>query len=210
MKSTILISIILFLSINIYSQGFNVDAGGEQTFYFDEKITQNQATFFSTTPLEDINGLTKEIGGKVTFDVNDFKTLKGEIKLPVASLRTGIRQMEKDLRSSSWLNEEKYPQILFKIKSVTDIQKLGHNKLKAKVIGDFTVHGVTNEETAEVTVTYLKESEKTKERMPGDLLGVEADFSIVLKNYGVKHMLMGQRVADKIEIKANLIGSNKF
>ncbi len=50
------------------------------------------------------------------------------------------------------------------------------NKLEAKVTGDFTVHGVTKEVTTTVTMTYLDESEQTKQRAPGDLLGCSGYF----------------------------------
>ena len=87
--------------------------------------SRNQAAFHSTTPFEEINGLTTKINGKVTFDVKDFaNTLKGEFTIPVASLKTGIEKMEKDLRSSSWLDADKYPTITFKITKATNVQKL--------------------------------------------------------------------------------------
>jgi hypothetical protein len=37
--------------------GFNVKATGSQTFSFKDKMGRNQATFFSTTMLEDISGM---------------------------------------------------------------------------------------------------------------------------------------------------------
>lgn len=207
MKTLIIITA-LFAS-QIFSQGFEAAEDKVQTFYFNESMKQNQASFFSTTPLEDINGLTEKIGGEVSINLKNLKSLKGKIILPVASLKTGIRQMEKDLRSSSWLDEEKFPEIVFTVKELKSIEKISGNKLKAEAVGEFKVKGKSNVESADVVLTFFKESEKTKERMPGDLLLVEVSFSVSLKNYGVKHLLLGERVADKIDIKANLIGSNK-
>jgi polyisoprenoid-binding protein YceI len=206
-----LLLIWLFLLIPVFGQGFDVKAAGVQTFSFADESGRNQATFHSSTPFEEINGLTTDIKGKVTFDVKNFvETLKGEFTIPVASLKTGIRKMESDLRSSAWLDADKYPNITFVIKKFSNAEKLAPNKLKGNVTGDFTVHGVTKEITAEATVTYLDESEMTRTRMPGDLLGVEASFNIQLSDYNVEHLLLGKRVSDDIEIKVNIVGSNKL
>lgn len=203
--------IVLCFSISSFAQGFDVKASGTQTFTFKNENGRNQATFFSTTPFEDINGLTTNIQGEVTFDVKDFgNTLKGEFEIPVASLKTGMEKMEKDLRSSSWLDADKYPTITFKITKVVNVQKLEPNKLSATVTGDFTLHGVTKEVSTQDTVTYLDESEATRARMPGDLLGVIASFDIHLSDFNVEHLLLGKRVSNDIILKVNLVGSNKL
>ncbi|RKY99441.1 MAG: hypothetical protein DRQ13_02265 [Ignavibacteriae bacterium] len=68
--------------------GFNVKATGNQTFSFKDKMGRNQATFFSTTMLEDISGMSTDVIGNVTFDVEDIEsTLEGEIIISTASLK---------------------------------------------------------------------------------------------------------------------------
>ncbi len=190
------------------AQGFNVSASGEQNFSFSDKYGRNQATFFSTTPLEDINGLTNDVNGSVTFDVGDLSTLRGTISLSTASLKTGIDLRDEHLRSANWLDADSYPEITFAIKSVSNIESVESNKLTAKVTGDFTAHGVTKEITADVTMTYLDESEQTQKRAPGDLLGVQATFNITLSDYEVDNMVLGQKVSDNIEMGVNIVGSN--
>jgi polyisoprenoid-binding protein YceI len=206
------ISFFIFTFVNIISaQGFDVKASGAQTFSFEDSTGRNQASFHSYTPFEEVNGLTTQIHGTVSFDVRNFSnTLQGEVTIPVASLKTGIAKMERDLRSSAWLNAEKYPSISFKIVKVDSVQKLAPNKLKASVLGNFTLHGVTKEISANATLTYLDENEETEKRMPGDLLGVVASFSIKLSDYNVEHMLLGKKVSNNIDIKINLVGTNKF
>ncbi len=202
-----LILIVLFTVLS-RAQGFQVKAAGEQTFNFISGDA-NQASFYSTTTLEDVQGLTKEISGSITFNVSDFSTVHGEISFPVLSLNTGIEKMVRDLRSDSWLDAEKYPEISFKIKKAVNIKKISDSKIEADVIGDFFLHGVTKEDTAKATLTYLDESPVTQQRMPGDLLGVQAEFFINLSDYNIRHMLLGKRVAERIDIKVNLVGSNK-
>ena len=195
-------------TLSLFAQGFNVKEKGEQTFNFKEGET-NQASFHSSTSLEDVDGLTKQISGTITFDVNDFSKVHGKISFPTVSLNTGIPKMVKDLQSDSWLDAEKYPEISFEVKKAVNINKISDSKIEADVIGDFFLHGVTKEDTAHATITYLDESPVTQQRMPGDLLGVQAEFFIKLSDYNIKHLLLGKRVAEKIDIKVNLVGSNK-
>ncbi|MCL5030173.1 MAG: YceI family protein [Bacteroidetes bacterium] len=212
MRSLIRISFLflLFTSV-ILSQGFDVKAKGVQTFSFKDDKGRNQATFHSITPLDEVDGLSTQVSGKVSFNISDVKnTLHGEISLPTESLGTGIRMRDKDLKEPKWLDAEKYPTISFKIKKILDVQKLEPNKLKVKVLGGFNLHGVTNDITAEVTMTYLDESQATEAREPGDLLGVTGNFSITLSKYNVQNMVLGTRVSDNIDIGVNIVGTNKF
>ena len=198
----------LMFTCAIIAQGFTVNASGEQTFSFKDAAGRNQATFFSTTPLEDINGLTNDVKGNVTFEVGDISTLKGSIIVTTASIKTGIELRDEHLRSANWLDADSYPEITFVIKGVSNIESVANNKLSAEVTGDFNVHGVTKEVTADVTMTYLDESEQTKKKAPGDLLGVQATFNITLSDYEVENMILGQKVSDSIEVGVNIVGSN--
>ena len=80
MKKTLSVfAVIILFTASTFAQGFKVKASGEQTFNFADKGGRNQATFFSTTPLEDITGLSNDVKGSVTFNVNDLTTLKGKV-----------------------------------------------------------------------------------------------------------------------------------
>jgi polyisoprenoid-binding protein YceI len=200
--------LVLITAVIILPQGFKVNASGEQRFSFEDKYGRNQASFFSTTPLEDITGVSNDVKGNVTFSVNDFSTLNGKVSISIASLKTGIDLRDEHLRSANWLDAETYPEAVFEVKKVNDIEVLDPNKLKAKISGNFSTHGVTKEVIADATVTYLDESEETKSRAPGDLIGVQAKFNIVLSEFDVDNKVLGQKVSDEIEISVNIVGSN--
>ena len=209
MKTILKTFLILIVAISAsIAQGFKVKASGDQTFNFEDKYGRNQASFFSTTPLEDITGITNDVKGEVTFNVADIKTLKGSVSISVATIKTGIDLRVEHLRSDNWLDAASYPEVTFVIKKVSDVNVSADNKLEAKLTGDFSAHGVTKEVVADVTMTYLDASEQTKQRAPGDLLGVQAKFNIVLSDYDVENMIVGQKVADNIEISVNIVGSN--
>jgi len=209
MKRTLKLIILTLFVVGItFAQGFKVKATGEQTFSFVDEMGRNQAMFFSSTPLEDVTGLSNDVKGSVTFDVSDVSTLKGSISISTASLKTGIELRDGHLQSKNWLDAESYPEITFVIKNVSNVKSVEDNKLEVKVIGDFTTHGVTKEVIADITMTFLDESEQTKQKLPGDLLGVEAKFSIVLSDYEVDNMVLGSKVSDGIEITVTMVGSN--
>jgi polyisoprenoid-binding protein YceI len=209
MKFMIRLFIILIISsVMLFAQGFKVKATGEKTFTFLNDNPRNQATFFSTTPFEDFTGLTDDIKGTATFNVSDISTLKGSFVVTVASMKTGISLRDKDMKSEEWLDAEEYPEITFTIKKVSAIKTTEDNKLQAEVTGDFTVHGVTKDIVTDATMTYLDENEKTRAVAPGDLLGVEAKFTITLSDYDVDNIVLGRKVSDKIDVTVNLVGSS--
>ena len=201
---------ILFLSTMISAQGFKIKATGTQTFNFEDKNGRNQASFFSATPLEDITGTGNAVSGSVTFDVTNFaKSIKGKISVKVSSINTGIELRNHHLQSSNWLYADKYPEISFEIVSLSDVKQTADNKLEFNVKGKFSMHGVTKEVVANVDATYLDENDQTRKRAPGDLLGVRAKFSINLSEFDIDNALIGNKVAEKIEISINIVGSNK-
>ena len=201
----------LILGSSLFAQGFTVKATGSQVFNFEDKNGRNQVTFFSATPLEDITGTANGISGTVTFDVANFaKTLNGSLIVKVASMNSGIELRDQHLKGSNWLNADKFPDIVFTIKEVTNVKKSDSNKFEFKVKGDFKMHGVTKEVVAEAEATYLDESEQTKKRALGDLLGIRAKFNVKLSEFGVNNQLVGNKVAENIEVSVNIVGSNKY
>jgi polyisoprenoid-binding protein YceI len=206
-----LLTIVLFICVttNINAQTFNIPSKGNQVFNFKDTQDRNQATFYSEARFENITGLTNNLWGKVAFDLKDVKsTLKGEVSISTSSIKTGIEKRDEHLRSVSWLNSEKYPNITFNIKEITQIDQIEDNLLKIVLLGEFTLRGKTKMVYANATMKYLVESETTKQIMPGDLISVVASFEIKLSDFGITNSMIPNRVSDKIQITANLVGAN--
>jgi polyisoprenoid-binding protein YceI len=123
------------------ANGFDVNRSGSQTFSFKDKMGSNQATFFSTAPLEDITGMSTDVWGNVSFDVEDItNTLEGKVKISTASLESGIDLRDEHIRSADWLNAEEYPEITFNIKDVKNVKEIDGSNIKVTVIGEFTAN----------------------------------------------------------------------
>lgn len=195
---------------SFFSQDFNISKSGVQTFYFKDPQNRNQIIFASNAIVETFNGLTNDLWGEVSFDPNDVQnTIKGKISVTANSIKTGIDLRDEDLYSSKWLNAEKFPIISFTIEEVRDVIILDKNKLRLSLTGPFECHGKTKVIMLDATLTFLEESDITKKRMPGDLLSFVAKFDINLTDFGIRNVFVPNRVADKIEIAVNIVGSNK-
>lgn len=211
MKKYLIFTVSILFPLLLNAQTFKVKKSGTEYFVFNDKVSGNQIQFSSSTPLENINGTAENISGSIIFDLSDFqKTLKGKLMVPVKSINTGIDLRNKHLQSSNWLNESKYPYISFEVISVSELKQIMDNKLAFKVTGNFTMHGVTLKLLADAEAVYLTESEQTAGRAPGDLLGISASFTLKLSDFKVDNSLIGNKVAEDINLKIIIVGSNKL
>ncbi|MGK9475634.1 YceI family protein [Melioribacter sp. OK-6-Me] len=199
----ILLAVLFFLTVVTFPQS-------KSTFYFKEETGKNQIRFFSTTPLEDINGTGDQVSGRAELNpVNLKEGIKGKIVLNVNSINTGIKLRNKHLQSSNWLDSKKYPHITYEVAGVEKILASEGNKTKCILNGVLTMHGISRNIPVVVEIVYLHESKETREIAEGDLIGVSGNFSIKLSDFGVENKLIGNKVAENIDIKFNLVGSTK-
>lgn len=163
--------------------------GEMKTFYVNDEMKKDVVSFTSKAPLETIVGRTGDITGYVTVDLDNVgEGAKGRFEVDLASVKTGIALRDQHMREQ-YLETDKYPKAVFELTKVvsTDNSKLLDGKATQLMLeGNFSVHGVTKLIQIPATVTYMKESEATKSRLPGDLLHIEAAFTIMLSDYSIK------------------------
>jgi polyisoprenoid-binding protein YceI len=75
-------------------------------------------------------------------DPDDPTTGRGTVTVKAASVNTGSEMRDNHLRSPDFFDAEKYPDIVFTLKS---IDKAGDDKFN--VVGDLTIKGITKEIT---------------------------------------------------------------
>jgi polyisoprenoid-binding protein YceI len=184
---------------------------GTQTFNVADKGGRNQAIFHSKAPLEDITGTSSGVGGTVTFDVaNVAKTIKADITVDVASIKTGIDLRDEHLRSEGWLNAEKHPKLMFALKSVKGAKMKSDNTMEMTAVGTMTINGITQPSELQVSLRLMPESDATKKRAPGDLLVVRAKGKVQLTKFGVNQpAVVGSKMNDMVDIEFNAVASNK-
>ena len=167
-----------------------------------------QIYFESNAPLEDIKGQSNQVIGYSVVD-EDGELVSGEWWVPVKSLRTGIEERDKHLRGKDWLHAEENPHIKVRLTEVENWTDAGSTaafqKGTADLVGEVEINGVTQEVRAEdATVTILPESDRTKAIAPGDLMAVQATFAVALADHEVSHPVIGEKVANEVEIKVSL------
>lgn len=87
-----------------------------------------------------VSGSFGKVSGVVRFDASDPTKSSVEATIRTATIDTGVADRDKHLKSSEFLDVEKYPTIRFKSKRVERTSP-GH----LAVTGDLTLHGVTKE-----------------------------------------------------------------
>lgn len=97
--------------------------------------------------ISETEGKFTKFEGTVLSDKPDFSDAKIDLTIDVNSINTEDKRRDDHLKAADFFDAAKYPTITFKSKS---FKSLGKNKYK--LVGDFTMHGVTKE--IELDVTY--------------------------------------------------------
>ena len=120
-----------------------------------------------------------------------------DVTINTASIRTHNEQRDNDLRSSTFLEVQKYPTITFKS---TKIEQKSPDR--GTLTGDLTIKGVTKP----VTLNVVKYGEFNDPRM-GHRIGYAAETRINRKDFGMEFdaMLDGKFIVSH-EIQINIEG----
>ena len=123
-----------------------------------------------------VRGLFKEVtaGGDIYPD--DPARSKVEATINTASIRTHNEQRDNDLRSSNFLEIDKYPTMTFKS---TKVEHVGGDRYK--VIGDLTIKGTTGP----VTLDVVRYGELNDPTMMGHRISYQATTRINRKDFGM-------------------------
>lgn len=186
-------------------------------FKVQDPMNRNHVTFKSTAPLEDIVGTTRSITGHIVIDPNHpERGGHGELTVPVNSINTGIPLRNEHLKSADWLDAETYPHIKLMIRETKNLKQVKSSPqfqtFDVTLVGDFSLRGKTRRVEIPGRFTILKESEMTRQAMPGDILAARADFTVQLADYGIEgpagNDLIGAKVGEEIEVEVSFRASN--
>jgi polyisoprenoid-binding protein YceI len=186
-------------------------------FYVNDPMGRNAVSFKSQAPLEDIVGTTSQITGYLVFDAkNPKKGGRGEFVIPVSSLNTGIPLRDEHLQSKDWLNADTYPNLTLKITDVTRVKEVkstaGAQTYDVSLRAQLSIAGKSLRMEIPGRITYLKESEKTRARMQGNLLAARASFEVDLSAFGITGPqgmnLVGSKVGESIALDISLMATS--
>ncbi len=144
-----------------------------------------------------VRGHFAELTATGDIDVEHPERSQVEATINTASIRTHNEQRDSDLRSSNFLEVEKYPTMTFKS---TKIEPVGGDRYT--LTGDLTIKG----NTRPVTLNVVKYGEFTDPNM-GHRIGYAAEGQINRKDFGMRFdmMLDGKFIVSN-EIQINVEG----
>jgi polyisoprenoid-binding protein YceI len=168
---------------------------------------EKQIIFESKAPTEYIEGVAEGVAGVVTLDTTKpGLDLKATLSVPVASMQTGIVQRDEHLRSSEWLDADRYPIIRFDLSPLgrKNVVKKGDNVWFVNTVGSFSLKGVSRKISVPVTL---------KKERSGDVdkLFISGRFSLKLADYNIHGpfaiKMIGIKVSPDVSINLKLVGT---
>jgi polyisoprenoid-binding protein YceI len=186
------------------------------TFLVDDPMTRNGVLVMSRAPLETILLRTNDVAGEIELDPNDVTDRpRVTFQVPVDSLDTGIPLMNDVMRSDRWLDAGKHPSIRFTLGRVTPAggKALADGQtLRLEGEGTLELRGTSKSVPVRAEVTWLRKSENTARRLPGDVLHVVARFDVSLPAFGIESHLAPtslDKVAGTLQVEVDVFASTE-
>jgi polyisoprenoid-binding protein YceI len=143
-----------------------------------------------------VHGRFNTVTGTLTIDPANPDKSSLEVTIPVESLDTNNKKRDAHLLGPDFFDAQKYPQIVFKSKSIKPVKE------GLEVSGDFTIHGVTR------PVTFTLKGGKTAEFPKGvQRTGYSTELVIKRTQFGMDK-LVGP-VGDEVYIAISFEGVKK-
>jgi hypothetical protein len=181
MKKAILVSMLLFCAVNLFAEKYMTRTG--------------KISFYSATPLENIEAFNNEVASIV-----DSKTGDCAFQVPIKSFKFDRALMQEHF-NEEYLESDKYPRADYKGK-ITDISSVNFAKdgtYNVKTSGKLTIHGVTRDVTFPGTVT-----------VKGKTITTSTKFHVKPQDYKVTiPKLVEGKIAREIEVTVNSIMDQK-
>ncbi len=186
------------------------DHSAKGVVYHALPARSRQIYFESNAPLEDIKGQSNQVIGYAIATRGGTNLVAGEWHLPVKSMKTGIDLRDEHLAGSDWLNAKEHPNIVFQLTKTEGVSLVketdNFSTYEGTLVGEITLHGVTRPVRLEkARFTFMPASDRTAGVAKGDLLAIRTKMSVRLADFNVSHPVIGDKVAETVEIDVSLI-----
>ena len=154
-----------------------------QSSVFSSKTAQ--ITFFSSTPLENIQAKSQKNPAAINLDNGDVI-----FKVKIKSFEFPKKLMQEHF-NENYLESDKFPYAEFKGKILTPQQIKGNGTFTVDVTGKLLIHGVTKEYSTKATIVRNNNE-----------LSTLANFEVKLANHDIKiPSVVGKNIAEVIQVK---------
>jgi polyisoprenoid-binding protein YceI len=179
-KRLILASLLSFATLS---------AQAAEPYTIDPKHTQVEFTW-SHFGYSHITGRFDQVEGEFLFDAADPTKSTISVTIPIASISTGVADLDTHLKSDDFFDAAQFPTATFRSTSVT---AAGEGRLA--VAGDLTIHGVTRPVVLAVTVNKIAPHPMNNK----PTAGFDATLTIKRSDFGVNMYV--PNVSDEILIE---------
>lgn len=172
---------------------------GAQTYRFDVPEKLVNITFESRMDVEDILGSSNQVSGEVTRQKDGRVSF--HVKVPVASLRTGIAMRDQHLQSSQWLDAKQFPFIELR---GTSARKIGKDKWR--LAGTFTLRGVSKPLDVDLTVKEIPAAVAVRAGLEkAAWIRVRGELKVKLSSHGFQvPSMVAAKVSDVWTVRVSL------
>lgn len=186
-----------------------------KTTRFDmrDSLQRNVVDFVSDAPLEKIVGLSTALWGWVELDPENLaKGVRGELEMDMRTFETGIAARNAQLREKVFLSNEN-PVAKFTIRRLLHTPKRAMLSLQPVTIdaeGELFFRGQTSSEKVPLKLIFMVESDKTRQRLPGNLLRIQAALTLDLGRYQIEiPEVWHLRFSPKVAVHLDAIGTDQ-
>lgn len=154
-----------------------------------------QVSFFSHTPLENIDAVNNEVSAVV-----DSKTGNVVFQVPVKSFKF-VRALMEEHFNENYMESDKYPRADFsgKIMNISAINFAANGNYNVNIAGKLTMHGVTRDVSVPAVVV-----------VKGKEITGQAKFAIIPGDYNVKiPSVVEGKIAKEITVTVNTMLQQK-
>ena len=191
--------LIRFTPITLVCIALGSSALANETYKFDQSrsvIGFAVHQFLGTT-----HGKFTKFDGKIDIDPAHPEKSSVSARIDVRSIDTGIVKRDNHLRSSKFFNVEKFPEIIFKSRSVRRTEPQSGD-----ILGDLTMHGVTKPITLHVKLLSSPSDETKQTRWVVTTEPLKRrEFNLMFSQGAEAVSGISQTVAINIEIEATRV-----
>jgi polyisoprenoid-binding protein YceI len=176
---------------------YTLSEGSEIRFYIEEVLLGNDNT---------VEGVTSDVTGEIVFDLAKPQTATvGVITINARDLKTDDNrrngQIQNRILESS---KDEFQYITFEPTSITGLPETAAvgDTFNVQIVGNLTIHGITQEETFDVAVTVASETELTG---LGSTTILHKDYELSIPSVPIVASVKDEV---KLEIAFNAIAAN--
>jgi hypothetical protein len=147
----------------------------------------SEISFFSASPLEDIQAVNKATKPIINTATNDV-----QMKISISAFQFEKPLMQEHF-NENYMESEKFPNAVFKGKINEKIDWTKDGEHKVTVTGKMNIHGIEKERTIDGLV-----------KIKGQEIIISSKFMIHIADHGIKvPSLYVQNIAEDVEVKLN-------